>query len=523
MNIAIFNSFNFHYEMFGYIIYWSKKNNYKLSIFTPLVNNLDYITFYKDIFGKETFNIFDYNLIYKYNFDYVILTTDDDQGLNMKKIKCPIISIDHYYTIRNKIPIDNHIAVRPFATNYRKWALPCYVINKDPIIRIPDGKINICIIGGPDYNFDLFKRFISIHNIVFHIMARKINTEEFIKNVPELKTIFYESISTQEMIKIINAGDYVLCNAKPNKNYKIGYSMSGSIPLAISLLKPIILFNDIYKFKNICDISAIDGPINIDEFPKINYESYKLERKTLIAQFANEMIKIQNKNTALIVEPRLIEDLPRIILDYYNKLGTSWHIVFYCGKGLKKYYKSKLIPVHIEIRELEVNNFTADEYSTFFKRLDLWENLYGNYVLVFQYDTYILNKAPYNIDYYIYLNQSYIGGNMAYKWLEFEDLPIEERPKEPSNYNGGLSLRNRLHMIQIINYMGYSHYAEDVYFTIGCIKLNLKFGNIKECNNFAIHTIYYNNYFGIHKPISGIYKMLCLNTNICNDIKHLYI
>ena len=148
-------------------------------------------------------------------------------------------------------------------------------------------------------------------------------------------------------------------------------------------------------------------------------------------------------NTALIVEPRDMKRIPLIINHFIFTLGDTWKVVFYCGKGLKAKWTSK-VNKSVEIRELDTNNLDARQYSDLLKRIDLWDTLYGDYVLVFQTDAWIMNEEPYTIDYFIQKNFSYIGGNMSYRWLELNFK------NEFWNYNGGLSLRKRRDMIKII-------------------------------------------------------------------------
>ena len=68
MNIAIFNSFSFHYEMFGYVIDYCKKNSINLDIYTNMSSDLGWFDFYKSIFS---INIIDYkNFLYDNNYQY---------------------------------------------------------------------------------------------------------------------------------------------------------------------------------------------------------------------------------------------------------------------------------------------------------------------------------------------------------------------------------------------------------------------------------------------------------------------
>jgi len=218
-------------------------------------------------------------------------------------------------------------------------------------------------------------------------------------------------------------------------------------------------------------------------------------------------------NTALIVEPRDMKRIPLIINHFLFTLGPNWKIVFYCGSGLKSKWSSK-VNKEVEIRELPVFNLTAQGYSDLLKSRELWDTLYGEFVLVFQTDAWIMNEPPYTIDYFLSRNKSYIGGNMCYKWSQLEfRTPF-------ANFNGGLSLRKRKDMLKIIDTFPPSEtamdppddtakenlppmegMAEDVYFVSGCYKLNLDLGDTdEECNLFALHTIFYPMAFGVHKP-----------------------
>jgi len=212
-------------------------------------------------------------------------------------------------------------------------------------------------------------------------------------------------------------------------------------------------------------------------------------------------------NTALIVEPRDLDRLPLIIGKFQKHLGKSWKYVFYCGKNLKSKWQS-LLDSSVEIRELDTNNLTPEKYSDLFKSKDLWESLYGDFVLVYQADTWVISNGKYSIDFFINKNVSYIGGNMKYNWVE-HPTNVAFR-----NYNGGLSLRKRKDMLEIINAFppiptrcrssatdSINGMAEDVYFTRGCCNLNLPMGDSDEdYSHFALHTIFYEEAFGVHQP-----------------------
>jgi hypothetical protein len=281
--------------------------------------------------------------------------------------------------------------------------------------------------------------------------------------------------------------------------------------------KLIIKRNSFFKKKN--------------EFIRKKWNQYAVKQKMIIQKNSN-IIKNQilypfsdyfygnnenkeRKNTVLLIEPRYFQEIPYLLANAYNKLGNNWNYVFYCGKSFKSIWES-ILPKFIEIRSLGHDNFNNTRlYSDFLKKKEIWESLYGDFVLTIQMDTWIMNIAPYDINYFIRLNKSFIGGNMDYKWIFFNKVGIHHSYR---NFNGGLSLRKRIDMIKIIesfppiptkdDYTNFLSEQEDVYFTMGCIKLNLPIGQDEPSSHFSLHTIYHEKYFGIHQPNSTIKKKL---------------
>jgi len=212
--------------------------------------------------------------------------------------------------------------------------------------------------------------------------------------------------------------------------------------------------------------------------------------------------------TAVIIEPRKLVETEYVILNCYSYLYRDFKIVFYCGKSHYEYY-CNLFKAIAEVRTLDCDNFTPEEYSDFMKRKEFWESLEGDWVLVFQSDSWILDNPRFDINYFVKKDYSYIGGNMSYDWKEMELLPKEKTPILKA-FNGGLSLRKKRDMIQIIDtykpektivrYNSIGSTAEDVYFSLGCILLDKKVGDDVDSVYFCMHTIYVDNPFGLHSP-----------------------
>jgi len=310
VKIAIFNGLPFHFEMFGYIIYFCKLNQYDLTIYSvddskhgwkeiylEMYSNLEW----KDpsLFGSEYMN-----------YDYIVLTTDDDNKFPEKlNYKNNVICIDHHYTIRRpSIDHSFHIATRPFSDNYRKWGLPCYpivqtILEKVNMLRPAEAAntIHIAIIGGNNnYEIEQINRLSSSSKMCLHILARKVNSD-LIKALNK-KFILYihENSSTSEMLEILKETKYLLCDMTRNKDHINGKSMSGSLPLAFSNLNTLILStmnNKIYNFKSAYTFELDSNePIELNsKVESAQIEKIYQERNSLIQSFHNHMNAIINQ------------------------------------------------------------------------------------------------------------------------------------------------------------------------------------------------------------------------------------
>lgn len=253
LNICIFNSFSFHFEMFGYIIDYCKQKKYNLDIYTTDSNNCGFIKFYFEFFQfKNFFDVQIYKSVNKY--DKIILTTDDNYSFHAfgYNIERPLskygICIDHIDFNRNLSFID-HIGTRFYINNPKQdWALPVYRICD--LKNKKDNHLNIIVCIGKGNIFRNIERFKDYDTYNFIIIGR-----DFLESVDYSKHTnikVYLKLDTKDMIDILKLASYVFINNEINKAH-IENSMSGSIPLALSCLCNLIMpkaMNDIYKFKS---------------------------------------------------------------------------------------------------------------------------------------------------------------------------------------------------------------------------------------------------------------------------------
>lgn len=307
MNIAIFNSFPFHYEMFGYIIEYCIYKNYKLTIYTETKNDYEYLNWYKNFFKND----FTYKLLndfdpYNLNYSFLFLTTDDDKHFKNEWysiIKIPIISIDHSIIHRNMNTYYN-ILVRPLKKRkYTPYIIPSFRINnnKTKYDMIKNNKeINIVIVGccnkGDKINWKSLDNIINVNkNIKLSIIGRTV-CQKFKKYNCEI----YNQIDTQKMFEIINNSNYLLLCKYENSEY-IEDQFSGSISLAMSTCTPIIMPEKMkiaYNFKS--SIGYTESNI-----PRLsNIDIYNL--LLLVKKDQNDIINKRNQIFDAIMYPNPI-------------------------------------------------------------------------------------------------------------------------------------------------------------------------------------------------------------------------
>jgi hypothetical protein len=214
---------------------------------------------------------------------------------------------------------------------------------------------------------------------------------------------------------------------------------------------------------------------------------------------------------AVIVEFRIFPHLEFVIRNAINKLGQTWSHTVVCGRLNYMFMKEMCEKINMEminnygtsagqmrIIKIDSDNFEISQYSLLLANKEFWESLLGEKILIYQDDTCIFEE---NID--DFLEFDYIGAQF------------------PTNIysgtyvgNGGLSLRTKSKMIEVINKQSIidtkmdmecdeirEQYArangniliipEDVYF---CKVMNEngigKLGNLLEANKFSVEHCY---------------------------------
>jgi hypothetical protein len=148
------------------------------------------------------------------------------------------------------------------------------------------------------------------------------------------------------------------------------------------------------------------------------------------------------KKVATIIESRKFDNLIPLILHFSSVLGPSWPIVLFTSLpqadlGDSAAFMEGLSDGRFEIRSLPSNvTFTNHkDVSSFLTKPWFWEQLApADHVLIFQADSIICANAQQHVDDY----------------LEYDMIGAPIRFGMGQGYNGGLSLRSRQKMLDIV-------------------------------------------------------------------------
>ena len=217
-------------------------------------------------------------------------------------------------------------------------------------------------------------------------------------------------------------------------------------------------------------------------------EKYHLEFSKKIGDFIPILPEVTDYY-AVLVDLREDFKIERSLINhlyFLNNISSDvkWGLQIFHGRENEKMVKAITKKwKNVKYVNLEIDNFTKIEYSDYVKSLDFWDKVLGNNILMFQSDSLLLR---YGID--NFLGYDYIGA----PWT---------KPKEGSFVgNGGLSIRNKQKMIEVIkNHETISSEWEDIYFV-----KHLKNDNIPPVDvamRFSVEDIFYPKPIGLHNPI----------------------
>ncbi|KAK7924058.1 hypothetical protein PG985_006112 [Apiospora marii] len=221
------------------------------------------------------------------------------------------------------------------------------------------------------------------------------------------------------------------------------------------------------------------------------------------------LARVTKKHTdrvAIIVENRPLQNLVPTMLHFHSVLGPEWPMIFYTvpttSEALNKSapFSRAVAEGHITIRHLppEFTFETHHSVSLFLTGRWLWEDLapYAK-VMMFQSDSIICSASEARAD--DFLEYDLVGAPIGEQW--------------GAGYNGGLSIRNRALMLEVLDRYSFQDDMvppyEDQWFYKKLRELPpredgspaVHLPDVGTARRFAVETIYGERPLGYHQPM----------------------
>jgi hypothetical protein len=174
--------------------------------------------------------------------------------------------------------------------------------------------------------------------------------------------------------------------------------------------------------------------------------------------------KHKEKYTAIIIEPRKHKALEFVLKNFLTNLNNDWSIIIFHGNLNKEYIKNIIdksltkYKDRITLKSIHKDNLYTSEYSQLLTSKDFYKQIPTETFMVFQTDTMIIPKNKNNLQ--KFLKYDYVGAPLILRNVG----------------NGGLSLRKKSKMLEIIDKIPYLHIPtiksshfidyEDLYFSL---------------------------------------------------------
>jgi hypothetical protein len=162
----------------------------------------------------------------------------------------------------------------------------------------------------------------------------------------------------------------------------------------------------------------------------------------------------------------------------------------------------------VKLVNLNIDNLDLYEYSKLLcTKSIIYQHILCNQFLVFQTDSMILKQNKDMIN--DFLQYDYVGA----PWFITGYIPTKN-----CNFigNGGLSLRNKNKMLEIIDKIEWNHNNEDLYFSTHYNNISINKPEYIKAITFSVDEVFSTLAFGCHKPWLNDYYNTFRATRILN-------
>lgn len=262
--------------------------------------------------------------------------------------------------------------------------------------------------------------------------------------------------------------------------------------------------------------------------------------RTIRLELNNQAINVQvpimgpssSKYTAIIVEPREHKALSFVLQNYAENLDKDWNFIFIYSTENESYvanimqsenmqkHKSRFSLIH-----LGISNMKLSDYNCLFYNESFYNFIPTETFLIFQTDSIILKENRDKLKHF--LKYDYVGAPWPYTMGDLGYMKVG---------NGGLSLRKKSKMLELLKYKHYAvdtefkqkygkYIAEDQFFCGFWVKeVKIYKPYWEKAKEFSIESVFYDAPFGIHACWKGLSHVeMNLLIKLYPDIHKLHI
>lgn len=194
------------------------------------------------------------------------------------------------------------------------------------------------------------------------------------------------------------------------------------------------------------------------------------------------------QHSAAIVECREHPHLKTVLTNVMHYLDERWGLTIFHGSDNEQMLREITDGWGaVQLINLHKQSLTLDEYDELFTSPWFWNSIPGEMVLIFQTDALLRRQG---ID--EFLQYDYVGAPWHDRMGTEDGLPIVG--------NGGLSLRRKSAMLEVLREHPYDGRPEDNYFCFHMMTEKYHMPAPEKAQQFSVETLMYGNPLGMHKP-----------------------
>lgn len=263
MKVAVFNGFQFHYELFGCLMEYAKERNIELALFSECVNALGWFDTYSNHFGVS-YAIHPPRAYRPSEFEYTILPTDDDKKFKRSWTGTKLIVFEHMKSRYMPYACAHaRISMRDFG-RADEWMVPLWKIPARP----KPSQLTVVAVGNncPSHPDELRVLFPNYEQIRFVLINRRPapNTLDSIHWSSCPNVTLRENIDACSMLDEAASAHWLLF--LPKNAHQLTDATSAIVALAYGARVPLLAASEYVESYRLDGMVALNSEVPLD-FP----------------------------------------------------------------------------------------------------------------------------------------------------------------------------------------------------------------------------------------------------------------